>query len=79
MVTGLGITCGAHRLWSHRSYKAALPWRIFMLLLNSIANQGSIYHWVRQELRGRVRPKLRNVLVIPGQRDTAGCSSRLSL
>ncbi|KEP61858.1 UNVERIFIED_CONTAM: fatty acyl-CoA desaturase, putative [Hammondia hammondi] len=47
MVGGLGITCGAHRLWAHRSYKAALPWRIAMLILNSFANQGSIYHWSR--------------------------------
>nr|CEL65744.1 TPA: fatty acyl-CoA desaturase, putative [Neospora caninum Liverpool] len=47
MVGGLGITCGAHRLWAHRAYKAALPWRIAMLILNSFANQGSIYHWSR--------------------------------
>jgi stearoyl-CoA desaturase (Delta-9 desaturase) len=44
---GLGITAGAHRLWAHRSYKATLPLRIFLMLLNSMANQGSIYHWSR--------------------------------
>merc|ERR1712176_459065 len=32
---------------SHRSYTAALPVRIFLMLLNSIANQGSIAHWAR--------------------------------
>ena len=43
----LGITAGAHRLWSHRSYVASLPVRILYMLANSAAHQGSIYHWVR--------------------------------
>lgn len=46
-ITGLGITAGVHRLWAHRSYKANLPYRVLMMLMNSIANQGSIYHWSR--------------------------------
>jgi len=46
-ISGVGITGGAHRLWAHRSYKAGLPVRIFLMLANSTANQGSIYHWVR--------------------------------
>merc|ERR1719181_116645 len=46
-VSGLGITAGAHRLWSHRSYKAGLPYRIALMLCNSFANQGSIFHWAR--------------------------------
>jgi stearoyl-CoA desaturase (delta-9 desaturase) len=46
-ITGLGITAGVHRLWSHRSYSAGLPLRIFLMLANSIANQGSILHWAR--------------------------------
>ena len=47
LVSGLGITCGAHRLWAHRSYKAALPFRIVLMILNSVANQGCIFHWAR--------------------------------
>mmetsp|Transcript_14738 Transcript_14738/g.20485 ORF Transcript_14738/g.20485 Transcript_14738/m.20485 type:complete len:335 (-) Transcript_14738:277-1281(-) len=43
----LGITAGAHRLWSHRSYKAGLPLRTFLMLCQSLANQGSILHWAR--------------------------------
>merc|ERR1712216_393456 len=31
----------------HRSYSAAFPVRFFLMLCNSIANQGSIYHWAR--------------------------------
>ena len=43
----LGITAGAHRLWAHRSYKASFPLRVILMLSNSIANQGSIWHWAR--------------------------------
>jgi len=43
----LGITAGAHRLWSHRSYSAHFPARVIMQVFNSIANQGTIYHWAR--------------------------------
>lgn len=43
----LGITAGAHRLWSHRSFQAAWPVRLLFMLGNSAAHQGSIYHWVR--------------------------------
>jgi len=45
--SGLGITAGVHRLWSHRSYEANFMARFFLMLMNSIANQGSIYHWAR--------------------------------
>jgi|GEM_PF-2451438 len=44
---GLGITGGAHRLWAHKSYKGALPYRFLMMVFNSMANQGTIYHWSR--------------------------------
>ena len=46
-ITGFGITGGVHRLWSHRSYKASFSLRVFLMLINSIANQGSIWHWAR--------------------------------
>jgi len=45
--SALGITAGSHRLWAHRSYKAALPLRILLMVFNSIANQGSIFFWAR--------------------------------
>ncbi|CDJ29508.1 fatty acyl-CoA desaturase, putative [Eimeria mitis] len=47
VVGGLGITCGAHRLWSHRAYKASAGLRCFLMLLTSLANQGSVFHWAR--------------------------------
>ena len=43
----IGVTGGYHRLWSHRSYQAHWTLRLFYMLLTSIANQGSIYDWVR--------------------------------
>ncbi|XP_077086949.1 acyl-CoA desaturase [Siphateles boraxobius] len=45
--SALGITAGAHRLWSHRSYKASLPLRIFLAFANSMAFQNDIYEWSR--------------------------------
>ena len=47
LVSGLGITAGAHRLWSHRSYKARRPLRVFLMLCNSMAFEGSIFEWAR--------------------------------
>ena len=40
-----GITVGVHRLWSHRAYEAHFLLRLWLMLTNSIANQGSIYSW----------------------------------
>ncbi|EER10925.1 stearoyl-coa desaturase, putative, partial [Perkinsus marinus ATCC 50983] len=45
VLSALGITAGAHRLWSHRSYRATYPLRVFLMICNSFANQGSIIHW----------------------------------
>ena len=36
-----------HRLWAHRSYEACFAVRLFLVLCNSIANQGSIFYWAR--------------------------------
>jgi stearoyl-CoA desaturase (delta-9 desaturase) len=37
----LGITAGAHRLWSHRSYKAKWPLRLILMLLHTLTFQVS--------------------------------------
>lgn len=44
---GLGITGGAHRLWSHRSYKAKWPLRVILMIFNTLAFQNSIWEWSR--------------------------------
>ncbi|KAI9511679.1 delta 9-fatty acid desaturase protein [Russula earlei] len=45
--TGLGITAGYHRLWSHRSYNASTPLQILLALAGAGAAQGSIRWWAR--------------------------------
>ncbi|XP_075970068.1 acyl-CoA Delta(11) desaturase-like [Anticarsia gemmatalis] len=47
VVSLIGVTAGAHRLWSHRSYKAKAPLQIILLIFHSIAHQGSAFHWAR--------------------------------
>lgn len=39
--SGLGVTMGAHRLWSHRAFKAKVPLKIFLLWLHTLAGQVS--------------------------------------
>lgn len=41
------MTGGAHRFWTHRSYKATTPLRIILMLCFTLAGQNSIYEWVR--------------------------------
>lgn len=47
MAAAQGITAGAHRLWAHRTYKAKLPLRIYLCIMQTIAFQNHIYEWVR--------------------------------
>ncbi|KAL0274794.1 UNVERIFIED_CONTAM: hypothetical protein PYX00_002833 [Menopon gallinae] len=42
-----GVTGGAHRLWTHRSYKAKWPLRLILMICYSIAGQNTLYDWVR--------------------------------
>uniref|UniRef100_A0A6P7H9J3 Acyl-CoA desaturase 4-like n=1 Tax=Diabrotica virgifera virgifera TaxID=50390 RepID=A0A6P7H9J3_DIAVI len=43
----VGITAGNHRLWAHRTYKAKLPLRIFLMLMQTTTIQNNIYVWAR--------------------------------
>ncbi|KAL1407987.1 stearoyl-CoA 9-desaturase [Vanrija albida] len=45
--TGLGITAGYHRLWSHRSYNASVPVQVLLALAGAGSVQGSIKWWCR--------------------------------
>ena len=47
MVTGLGVTAGAHRLWTHKSYKAHWSVRLVLMILNTGAFQNHIIEWSR--------------------------------
>lgn len=45
--TGLGITAGYHRLWSHRAYRGTPLLRWILAFAGAGAVQGSIYWWSR--------------------------------
>ncbi|XP_013169713.1 PREDICTED: acyl-CoA Delta(11) desaturase-like [Papilio xuthus] len=47
ILSGYGITGGAHRLWTHKSYKATLPLKLFYLVCFAAAGQNTLYQWVR--------------------------------
>lgn len=46
-IGGFGVTGGAHRLWSHRAYKAKTPLRVILMLCFSLSGQNTLYDWVR--------------------------------
>ncbi|XP_067124281.1 acyl-CoA Delta-9 desaturase-like [Centruroides vittatus] len=46
-MSAMGVTAGAHRLWSHRAYKAKWPLRLVLAIWETIAFQNDIYEWVR--------------------------------
>lgn len=47
MFSGLGITAGAHRLWSHKSYKAKWPMRLILMIFDCLAFQNDVIEWSR--------------------------------
>lgn len=50
-VSSIGITAGAHRLWSHRAYKAKWPLRVILIVFNTIAFQVFYYYLLFQILK----------------------------
>ncbi|MFZ2049696.1 MAG: fatty acid desaturase [Solirubrobacteraceae bacterium] len=45
-LTGLGVTVGFHRLFTHRSFKTAAPLRFVLAALGSAAIEGPLIEWV---------------------------------
>jgi stearoyl-CoA desaturase (delta-9 desaturase) len=43
--SGLAITAGYHRLWSHRTYRAAWPLRLALALFGTFSIQNSVLIW----------------------------------
>ncbi len=46
VLTGLGITVGFHRLFTHRSFKTSAPVRGMLAILGSAAIEGPVISWV---------------------------------
>jgi stearoyl-CoA desaturase (Delta-9 desaturase) len=51
LFTGLGITVGFHRLFTHRSFEVPTPVRWLLAVAGSMAVQGSIIEWVATHRR----------------------------
>lgn len=50
-VTGLGITVGYHRLFTHKSFSASTPVRVAWAIAGSLAIQGAVIDWVATHRR----------------------------
>ncbi len=50
-LTGLSITAGYHRLFSHRSHQAALPVRVAYAVFGAMAGQNSVIAWASDHRR----------------------------
>ncbi|GAA1854526.1 acyl-CoA desaturase [Pseudonocardia ailaonensis] len=46
LLTGLGVTVGYHRLFTHRTFKAAPSVEVALAVLGSMAGQGAVISWV---------------------------------
>ena len=45
LATGLGVTVGYHRLFTHRTFQAAAPVAVTLAVLGSMAGQGGVISW----------------------------------
>ena len=46
VATGLGVTIGFHRLFTHRSFETSRPVKLLLAVLGSMAVEGSLLRWV---------------------------------
>jgi stearoyl-CoA desaturase (Delta-9 desaturase) len=46
LLTGLGVTVGYHRLFTHRTFRAAPSVEVALAVLGSMAGQGAVISWV---------------------------------
>jgi len=46
LLTGLGITIGYHRLFTHKAFEARLPLKAALAVLGSMAMEGPLFKWV---------------------------------
>jgi len=47
IMSGFGITAGAHRYWAHKAYIAKTPLRLLLAYMQTVAFQNHIYEWCR--------------------------------
>ncbi|VVD04036.1 unnamed protein product [Leptidea sinapis] len=47
VLASVGVTAGAHRLWSHRAFKAKFPLQVLLMVMQTLSFQRTVAHWVR--------------------------------
>ncbi|XP_055853529.1 acyl-CoA Delta-9 desaturase-like [Episyrphus balteatus] len=47
LISGFGVTAGAHRLWAHRTYKATWQFKLMVIIFNTVAFEDAVYDWAR--------------------------------
>jgi stearoyl-CoA desaturase (delta-9 desaturase) len=47
LFAGFGTTVGAHRLFTHRTFKANQKLKVLMVILQTMAGQEPVIHWAR--------------------------------
>ncbi|MCU1490310.1 MAG: acyl-CoA desaturase, partial [Acidimicrobiaceae bacterium] len=55
LLTGLGITVGYHRLFTHRSFEAAPAVRVALAILGAMTLQGPVTQWVTDHRKHHAR------------------------
>lgn len=55
LLTGLGISAGYHRLFTHRSYKTVTAVRVALAIFGCMAGQGAVISWVAMHRRHHER------------------------
>jgi stearoyl-CoA desaturase (Delta-9 desaturase) len=56
VLTGLGITIGYHRLFTHRAFETSAPVRVAFGILGSMAVEGSVITWVADHRKHHAFP-----------------------
>lgn len=46
-IIGTSVGAGAHRLWSHKSYKASTILKVWLMLGHTLAGHNSVFTWAR--------------------------------
>ncbi|MED5308318.1 MAG: fatty acid desaturase [Candidatus Thermoplasmatota archaeon] len=60
LASGLSITAGYHRLFSHRTHKAAWPLKLFYALFGAAAFQNSVIKWCSDHRRHHLKTDTEN-------------------
>jgi len=55
-VTGLGVTLGYHRLFTHRAFETTPVMKVILIIMGSMSTEGTLLTWVAQHRRHHQSP-----------------------